>query len=340
MPGLVPFAGARQATLGYKIPSGFAVKLPTRSSPDLQRHRLGWRLGRISDGLGSRIKYVALAPALLYDGLFFLLPLIFLLWIGFWSVENYRAVPGFSLDNYSDIFQQIWGRSRYGWAMLQTLWVASTTTVLAIALCYPIALALVFLVPQRYQRLALLLAIAPFWSSYILRLYAWQTILNRNGLLNTSLLKLGIIQEPLQIVFTQVATRIGILHYLAPIVILILYLVIRNIDPSLIEASRNLGATLGQTFWRVLLPLSRLGIIYSALFGIIISTGDVLSGIILGGGTGRSILGPLPLFSTVVLNEYASSTNLPRTSALATLLVIVVLVLVLLGLWLAEPQRG
>ncbi|TVQ19063.1 MAG: ABC transporter permease [Leptolyngbya sp. DLM2.Bin15] len=287
----------------------------------------------------SGLKYIGLAPVVIYNGIFFLLPLLFLIWIGFWTTENYRAIPGFSLDNYIDIFSQLFTRSRYAYALLQTAWVASTTTLLAILLCYPFALMLVFGVPERLQRFAVLLAIAPFWSSYILRLYAWQTILNRNGLFNTLLLKLQVIQEPLPIIFTQVATRIGILHYLAPIVILILYLVLRNSDRALLEASRNLGATQWQTFWRVLLPLSKPGIIYSALFGIIISAGDVLSGIVLGGGTGRSIFGPIPLFSTVVLNEYAGTTNLPRTSALATILVILLLVILAAGLKLADPPR-
>ena len=286
----------------------------------------------------SRLKYVGLAPVVIYNSIFFLAPLLFLIWIGFWTTENYRAIPGFSLENYLDIASQLFTRSRYAYAIAQTIWVAVTTTLLAIVLCYPFALGLVFLVPERYQRFALLFAIAPFWSSYILRLYAWQTLINKNGLLNTLLLKLGIIDSPVQIMFTQVATRLGILHYLAPIVILIFYLSLRHIDRSLLEAARNLGATIWQTFWRVLLPLSKLGIIYSSLFGLIISAGDVLSAIILGGGTGRSILGPIPLFSTVILNEYAGSTNLPRTSALATILVLIMVGILMIGLKLAEPE--
>jgi ABC-type spermidine/putrescine transport system permease subunit I len=287
----------------------------------------------------SVLKYVGLIPVVVYNGIFFLLPLLFLVWIGFWTTENYRAVPGFSFENYVDIVSQLLVRSKYAYAILQTAWVASTTTLLAILIGYPFALGLVFLVPAQFQRFALLLAIAPFWTSYILRLYAWQTILNTNGLLNNALERLGWIQEPLRILHTQVATRIGLLHYLAPIVILILYLVLRNVDRTLLESSRNLGATLWQTFYRVLLPLSKLGIIYSAMFGLIISSGDVLSGIILGGGTGKSILGSIPLFSTMILDEYAGSTNLPRTSALATVLVLMMIGVLALGLKLSESPR-
>lgn len=287
----------------------------------------------------SWLKIICLAPAVIYDGLFFILPLIFLIWIGFWTTENYRAVPGFSLENYIDIFSQFFSKSRYAYAILQSLWVALTTTGLAIVLCYPFALALAFLVPPRYQRLALLLAIAPFWTSYILRLYAWQTIINKNGLLNTWLMQLGWINQPIPLIFTQWGTRIGLLHYLSPIVILIFYLVLQNTDRNLLEAARNLGATYWQSFWQVILPLSKLGIIYSAVFGSIISLGDVLAGIILGGGTGQSIFGKVPLFSTMILNEYSASTNLPRTSALATLLILIMLAILLAGFKLSEEAH-
>ncbi|MDX2228179.1 MAG: ABC transporter permease [Leptolyngbyaceae cyanobacterium bins.349] len=286
----------------------------------------------------SWLKVLCLLPALVYDGIFFLLPLLFLVWLGFWTTENYQAIPGFSLENYRDIFSQFFTKSGYAYAIAQSLWVASTTTVLAIALCYGFAFGLVFVVPERYQRLLLLLAIAPFWSSYILRLYAWQSIIAQKGLLNTILMQLGWIQTPLNIIYTQNGTRIGLIHYLAPIMILILYLVLRNIDRTLIAASRNLGATSWQTFWRVIFPLSKLGIVYSAVFGMIISLGDVLSGILLGGGTGRSLLGSLPLFSTMILNEYAGSTNLPRTSALATILIGMMVVVLVSGVKWAEER--
>ncbi|MEB3314160.1 MAG: ABC transporter permease [Cyanobacteriota bacterium] len=287
----------------------------------------------------SPMRYLCLAPVVIYDSLFFLLPLLFLIWIGFWTVENYRAVPGFSLANYSDIFSQLFSRSRYGLAIAQSLWVAATTTLLGLLLCYPFALMLAFGVPPARQRFALVLAIAPFWTSYILRLYAWQTVINTNGLLNTLLIRLGWIETPLPLIFTQAGTRIGLLHYLAPIMILILYLVVRGIDPTLLKASQNLGANTWQTFWRVLLPLSKPGLVYSAVFGAIISLGDVLSGIILGGGTGKSWLGAFPLFSTVIFNEYAASTNLPRTSALATVLIGLMAMILVAGLRFSRMEE-
>jgi spermidine/putrescine transport system permease protein len=225
----------------------------------------------------------------------------------------------------------MFSRSRYASAILQSLWVSATATLWAVVLCYPFAMTLAFVVPARYQRLAILLAIAPFWSSYILRLYAWQTLLNKEGLINSLLKLLHLIQSPIEVIFTQIGTRIGLIHYLAPIMILILYLALQSVDRTLLSAAENLGATRWQVFWRVLLPLTRTGVVYSAVFGMIISLGDVLSGMILGGGTGKSILGNLPLFSTMILNEYAASTNLPRTSALATILIGIMVIILIIG---------
>jgi spermidine/putrescine transport system permease protein len=279
----------------------------------------------------SLLRVICLAPAVIYDSFLFLLPLIFLFWIGFWTIDNYRMVPGFSLENYGDIAQQMFSKSRYASAILQSLWVSSTATLWAVVLCYPFAMTLAFVVPARYQRLAILLAIAPFWSSYILRLYAWQTLLNKAGLINSLLKALHLSKAPIEVVFTQIGTRIGLIHYLAPIMILILYLALQNVDRTLLSAAQNLGATRWQVFWRVLLPLTRTGVVYSAVFGMIISLGDVLSGVILGGGTGKSILGNLPLFSTMILNEYAASTNLPRTSALATILIGIMIIILIIG---------
>jgi spermidine/putrescine transport system permease protein len=114
--------------------------------------------------------YLCLAPAVVYDTVFFIGPLFFLVWIGFWTTVDYKAVPGFTLDNYIEIFSQLFTRSRYGLAIIQSLWVASTTTVITVVFCYFLTLSIIFAIPSRFQRFVLLLAIAPFWSSYVLRL--------------------------------------------------------------------------------------------------------------------------------------------------------------------------
>lgn len=286
------------------------------------------------------MKWFCLMPILVYDGVFFLLPFLFLAWLGFWTTENFQLTPNFSIINYAEIFSQLFSQSNYGSALMQSSWVAVTTAIITLCLCYPFVMILVFAVPKRYQRFVLLLAIAPFWSSYILRLYAWQTILAPNGLLNIFISKIKLVNEPLQILYTQIGTRIGLIHYLLPVYTVILYLALRHVDRDLIDASRNLGSTTWQAFVKVILPLGKIGIIYSVTFGIIISFGDVLSGTILGGGIGKSFLGSIPLFSTIIVNEYTASSNLPKASALATILTLLMVLVLLLGLGAANHEAN
>jgi spermidine/putrescine transport system permease protein len=287
----------------------------------------------------SPLKFWFLAPLVLWLGALFLLPLLFLLWIGFWRVENFQAIPDFSLNNYQEIFANFFSGSRYGLALVQSLWVAITTAVFAVAFSYLIALALAFAVPARWQRLALLLAIAPFWSSYVLRLYSWQTILSRNGVINSTLKQIGLSDLRIDVIYTQIATRIGLIHYLAPILVVILYVGILAIDKVLIEAARELGATRWQAFTRVILPLSRFGLLTAGSFAVIVGLGDALSGNLLGGGAGRSIFGKLPTYASMIMSDYSSSTNLPRTSALATILIVVMIAALVVGFIAADRAR-
>jgi spermidine/putrescine transport system permease protein len=287
----------------------------------------------------SLLKPLTLALPVGYSIVFFLAPLIFLIILGFWTVENYRVTPAFTLQNYIDTGKNLLSGSKYGLAILQSAYVSATTAVLVVALCYPFVLAIVYLVPPRLQRLFLLLAIAPFWTSYILRVFAWQIILARRGVFNTAMQALGLDGLQQAILNTQTATRIGLIHYEAPIIIVILYVTIAGIDSTLIEAARELGASRWQTFRRVILPLSKVGIILALSFATIISFGDVLSGTLLGGGAGPSLLGRLPLFSTMIMNDYASSTNLPQTSVLAMVMVLILVGVLLVGLKAAETAQ-
>ncbi len=282
-------------------------------------------------GNNSKLKYITLALPVGYTALFFALPLVFLIALGFFKVERFQVVAAFSFQNYADVAHHIFSGSRYGLAIAQSLYVAATTAILAVLLCYPMVLAIVYAVPERWQRLVLLLSIAPFWTSYILRVFAWQTLLARRGIINSASesLGLGLSQSLLN---TQMATRVGLIHYLAPILIVILYVSVSNIDRTLLGAARNLGATRWEVFRRVILPLSKVGIVLSLCFAMIISFGDVLSGTLLGGGAGASLLGKYPLFSSMIMSDYASSTNLPRTSVLAVILVVIMVIILVAGL--------
>lgn len=285
------------------------------------------------------VKGVSIGVPALFFAAFFVGPLAYVVLLGFWKVENFSVVASFSLDNYAEILGNLVTGSNYGYAIAQTLYVAATTAVAAVLVCYPMALAIVFAVPERHQRLLVLLSVAPFWTSYILRVYAWQVLLAKKGVINSLLAYVGLGNLHLDILYTQIATRIGLVHYLAPILVVILYVSIRNVDTTLIEAARELGATRLQVLRRVILPLTRPGIILSVSFAALVACGDVLSGSILGGGAGASLLGKLPLYANMVIRAYGSSTNLPHTAAMAIVLVVLMLLIVVLGLGMTERSR-
>ena len=134
----------------------------------------------------SPLKIAFLAPPVGYYAIFFIAPLAFLIVLGFWIVRDYQIVAEFSVTNYVDIFSQFFSRSRFGWALTQSVYVAVTTSVFAVIFCYFLAMGIVFCVPERHRRLYLVLAILPFWSSYILRLFAWQLILAQRVCSTTS----------------------------------------------------------------------------------------------------------------------------------------------------------
>ena len=287
----------------------------------------------------SPLKIWFLTPLAVWLTVLFLLPLIFLLWMGFWRVENFQTIPDFSLNNYMEIFSSFFSKSRYGLALIQSLWVAITTAFFATILSYIVALSIAFAVPDRWQRLALLFAIAPFWSSYVLRLYSWQTILSRNGVINSVLKQFGLADYRIDVIYTQIATRIGLIHYLAPILIVILYVSILAIDRVMIEEDPEKCYKRWQAFTRVILPLSRFGLMTAASFAVIVSLGDALSGNLLGGGAGTSIIGKLPTYASMIMSDYSSSTNLPRTSALATILIVVMVLALAAGFVAADRAR-
>ncbi len=283
----------------------------------------------------SPLKLAFLSLPVIYYGIFFIVPLIYLIVLSFWTVENYQIVAKFSVTNYDDIFSQFFTKSQFGWSLIQSLYVAATTTIFAVMFSYTFTMSLVFCVPERYQRLILLLAILPFWSSYILRLFSWQLILAQEGVLNYVLAGLGL-NDPLLITNTQIGTRIGLVHFLSPILIIMLYVTLIHVDRNLIEAARELGATRWQAFVRVILPLSKLGLIFATGFAMIISFGDVLSGMLIGGGIGKSWLGTMPLYPSVIMSDYVSYTNLPRTAALATILVLIMVLILVVAYRFAD----
>ena len=165
---------------------------------------------------------------------------------------------------------------------LSSLWLAALATVLTLLVAYPLAYAMAR-APQRWRAILVLLAIAPFWTSFLSRVYAWIAILKDEGLLNHALMAMGLIDEPLHIFATDWAVLIGIVYSYLPFMVLPLYNAIARQPGELAEAAADLGASPASTFWRITVPLSWPGVVAGCLLVFIPAIGEVVSPDLLGG---------------------------------------------------------
>lgn len=187
--------------------------------------------------------------------------------------------PSFGLGNYIALFQN----AAIGRVVRTTLIVSAITTLLTIVFSYIVAFALVQMRPG-VRRFAMFLVMLPFWISVLVRAFSWITILRRNGVLNSALSDAGLIGEPLELIYNQFGVIIGMVHYMMPFAILLLYANLTDIDGRIIQAARSLGARPFTIFWRVWLPLSMPGLAITTLFMVIFSFGFLVTPAILGAG--------------------------------------------------------
>jgi putrescine transport system permease protein len=199
-------------------------------------------------------------------------------------------------------------------AYVQSLAMAGAATLLTLALGYPFALAIAR-APARLRPALVLLAIAPFWTSFLIRVYAWILLLKDNGLINTFLLELGILHEPLHIFATNWAVLIGIVYSYLPFMILPLYASLEKQDRSLAEAAADLGATPFTIFLRITLPLSLPGILAGMLIVFIPATGEFVIPDLLGGSD-------TVMIGNTLWNEFFANRDWPTASAVAVVLLI------------------
>jgi ABC-type spermidine/putrescine transport system permease subunit I len=258
-----------------------------------------------------------LLPISLWQAVFYLASAAFLVLASFWIMKDYRLTPIWTLQNYIVFFKEF----IYFKAYLTSLVFATTTVLITIVVAYPFAYALVFVLPRRLLAVALIAVIAPFWTNYLVRAYAWQLILANNGILNYVLLQLRIITEPLDILYTLMAARIGLIHFLLAIMTLILYSTLDGIDKRLLEAAADLGAGRLRTFTEVILPLSSGGLVAGAMFIFVLAFADFVSPAVLGGQAQR-------VFPQLVVDAVQWTVNWPQASAFAVIMVTTILTIV------------
>ena len=235
---------------------------------------MGERKGRgWSPGLAG-----LLAPVTIWLGLFFLVPLLLILTYSFGTSGVYGGITlGFNPGNYLKVFDPL-----YLEIIVRTFVIALINTILCLALGYPLAYFIAFK-GGSWKNILILMVMIPFWTSLLLRAYAWVVILNGNGIANRALQFLGITDEPLTLIFTPQAVMMGMVYSYLPFMILPLYASLEKFDVRLKEAAQDLGASRWHTFWRVTFPLSIPGVIAGSILVFIPSAGEFVIPDLLGG---------------------------------------------------------
>ncbi len=210
----------------------------------------------------------------------------------------------------------------YWKAYLSSLRIALVSTVLTLFLAYPVAYAMAR-APVEWRPTLMMLVILPFWTSFLIRVYAWMGILSQEGFLNQFLLWIGVINEPLTILNTNTAVYIGIVYTYLPFMILPIYAALDRLDASLIEAAEDLGCSRIQAFWLVTIPLSRNGIIAGCFLVFIPTLGEFVIPSLLG-GSGTLMIGK------VLWEEFFSNRDWPVASAVAVVLLLILIIPIVL----------
>lgn len=259
---------------------------------------------------------------------FFFLPFLILLYISFvdmgdgidpfqplWDAST--GVLKLKYENYWTIFKAQWDgplfQTLYVEAYVRALLYAAITATLCLLIGYPFAYFIARSAPAVRPAL-LLLVMLPFWTSFLLRVYAWKGILADNGILNRVLIALGVIQEPLHMLYTNVSMLVGMTYVYLPFMVLPLYANLVKLDWRLLEAAYDLGATPWRAFWLVTVPLSKAGIIAGFMLVFIPCVGEFVVPSLLGGPENLMI-------GRVVWDEMFTANNWPRAAALAVVMI-------------------
>ncbi len=254
-----------------------------------------------------------LLPAVLWTAAFFLAPLVIMGLYSLWQRTGSRLVTDVTLQNYQNFF----GKSFLLESLLNSIEVTLIVTLVSVLLAYPLATILAERVPPRWQRLALILAILPFWTSYVVRSYSWLLVLSEGGILSNWLLDLGLTAEPVSFANNRGATVVGFVHFFVMLLTLTIYANLKQLSPSYRKAAADLGAGPLRAFWHVTLPLTLPGIMVGAFLTFVLCIGDYITPQILGGN--RELLLP-----QTIMMQIARRSDFPMASALAMVLMAVV----------------
>jgi len=259
-------------------------------------------------------------PTSLWIVLFVITPLGVILYFSFLRVGPFgQIVPTFTLENYVALF-----RGEYGIILLRSLLFAFVTNMICLLIGYPLAYWIVKY-GGKWKVILLFLVIIPSWTNYLIRLYALKTLMGHTGLINSALLNLGLISSPLDMLYNSTAVMLGLVYSWLPFMVLPIYASLDGLDPSLLEAAADLGATPLRRFFTVTLPLTRGGIFAGTILVFIPSLGAWLVPLLLGGAK-------VMMAGNLVEHHFIRMGNIPAGSSIAAALTAIVLLIIYLSI--------
>jgi spermidine/putrescine transport system permease protein len=273
----------------------------------------------------NRLRAWFLAPSWAVMLSLFLAPLLIIL---AYSFETRGAYGGISLPWTAESYQRL-GDTLYLGILWRSFWIAGLATLLCLLLGFPLALFISR--SEKRKHLCLSLVILPFWTSFLVRTYAWMFLLRDTGLINTVLQKLGLIHDPLPLLYNNGAVVLGLVYSYLPFVVLPLYATLERLDHTLLEAAADLGATPLATLTRIVIPLCAPGIRAGAILTFIPCLGAYLTPDLLGGG--KSVM-----IGNLIQNQFTTARDWPFGSAIS--LALMAIVMVLLILFARRSQEG
>ncbi|WP_428028879.1 ABC transporter permease [Ancylobacter sp.] len=266
-------------------------------------------------------------PVVLWQAVFFAAPLAFLVVVTFWQVKSFRLEPAFVLDNWTRIlFSTTFQR-----ALVHTFAVAGTTTVLALVLAFPAAYTIAFRLNTRMRDLAVAFLVVPVFSSYMLRIYAWQIVLSPEGVINALLGAIGL--GPLPLLGGAFSLQVGLLTLTLPIAVLILVFAMSGIDRTLIEAAENLGCRRARVIAHVIIPSLRPALALTATTSFLLAFGDYISPLFMTGSKP-------PTLSILIVDTVKSGSQWPRASVIGVSMLVMLALVLGVGQWLSRGRTA
>lgn len=274
------------------------------------------------------MKLWTISPVLLWLLLFFTVPLLLIFIASFFERGLYGGmIYTFNLENYVRLFDPL-----YVSILWKSLVLSLGTTAICLLFGYPFAY-IIARAPSTYRTILLMLVIVPFWTNSLVRVYAWITLLRMEGVINVVLLKLGLIVEPLTMLYNYGAILVGLVYTLFPFMILPLYASIEKLDKSYLEAASDLGAPPWKTFTRIILPLTYSGIAAGSLLVFIPSLGLFFIPELMGGDK-------RVLVSNLIKNQFLAARDWPFGSAASITLMVLIILLIVLYLRIGNGQKS